>query len=126
MTPTDTLLDHYHAVEKQSRRMLTAARASDWDQVRGDEMACAALIDQLRHKAAIEVLSKEQRLEKGRIMHRILRLDAQVRYLVEPWRAHYEHRFAGYRDRAASSNSTSTSMSASTSQSGVFLTRDGP
>ena len=124
MTPTDTLLDHYHAVEKQSRRMLTAARASDWDQVRGDEMACAALIDQLRHKATVEVLSKEQRLEKGRIMHRILRLDAQVRYLVEPWRTHYEHRFAGHLNRAATSSPTS--MSASTSPSGVFSTRDGP
>ena len=124
MTPTDTLLDYYHAVEKQSRRMLTAARASDWDQVRGAEVACAALIDQLRNKATAEVLSKEQRLEKGRIMHRILRLDAQIRYLVEPWRTHYEHRFAGHLDLAATSNSTS--MSASAPQSGVCSNKEGP
>lgn len=116
MHSTDTLLDHYHAVEKQSRRMLTAARASDWDQVRSGEIACATLIDQLRHKASSDVLSKEQRLEKGRIMHRILRLDAQIRYLVEPWRTHYEHRFAGHLNRA----------STSTLQNAVAAPAEGP
>lgn len=95
MNLPDTLMDCYHAVEKRSRQMLSAARASDWDRLRGEEVACAALIDGLRAKAIAQSLSKEEQLEKGRIMHRILRLDAQIRYLIEPWRTHYEHRFEG-------------------------------
>jgi flagellar protein FliT len=34
-------------------------------------------------------------MEKSRIMLRILRNDAQIRYLAEPWLAHCESRFDG-------------------------------
>ena len=37
----------------------------------------------------------EHRREKTRIMQRILRNDAQIRCLAEPWLAQFEHLFEG-------------------------------
>jgi flagellar protein FliT len=39
----------------------------------------------LRHRARSEQLLPEQRTEKTRIMQRILRTDAEIRVLAEPW-----------------------------------------
>ena len=83
------LIDYYKAIEDSSAKMLDAARAEDWDEV--------VLIEQLRHKARSEELLPEQRLEKTRIMQRILQNDAQIRYLAEPWLAHCERKFEGQR-----------------------------
>lgn len=84
------LIDYYKAIEESSARMLDAAKAEDWDQVMRFEGACAVLIEQLRARAHTEQLAPEQRVEKTRIMQRILNNDAQIRYLAEPWLAHFE------------------------------------
>jgi len=84
------LIDYYKAIEDSSAKMLAAAKAEDWDQVVRIEGACAALIEQLRARAHTEQLAPEQRVEKTRIMQRILNNDAQIRYLAEPWLAHFE------------------------------------
>jgi flagellar protein FliT len=91
------LIDYYKAIEDSSAKMLDAARAEDWDEVVRFEGTCAVLIEQLRHRARSEELLPEQRLEKTRIMQRILQNDAQIRYLAEPWLAHCESRFEGQR-----------------------------
>ena len=57
------------------------------------EGACAVLIEQLRYRSRSEALMPEQRAEKTRIMQRILNNDAQIRYLAEPWLAHFERKF---------------------------------
>ena len=88
-----TLIDYYRAIEESSQKMLGAARAEDWDEVVRLEGACAVLIEQLRFKARGEELQSEQRSEKTRIMQRILNNDAQIRYLAEPWLAHFEKKF---------------------------------
>ena len=88
-----TLIDYYRAIEESSQKMLEAARAEDWDEVVRLEGACAVLIEQLRFKARSEELQSEQRSEKTRIMQRILSNDAQIRYLAEPWLAHFEKKF---------------------------------
>ena len=93
--PQQRLLDYYKAIEAASLQMLEAARREDWDGVVRCEGACAVLIEQLRIKARSEELQPEQRREKTRIMQRILRNDAQIRYLAEPWLTHFEDRFAG-------------------------------
>jgi flagellar protein FliT len=87
------LLGYYLAIEESSRMMLNAAKTEDWDQVVRYESACAVLIEQLRYRARFEELDPEARVEKSRIMQRILHNDAQIRYLTEPWLAHVEQNF---------------------------------
>jgi len=74
---------------------LNAAKLEDWEQVVRFEGACAVLIEQLRARAQSEQLLPEQRVEKTRIMQRILNNDAQIRYLAEPWLAHCDPGMAG-------------------------------
>ncbi|MEI8171502.1 MAG: flagellar protein FliT [Rhodoferax sp.] len=85
-----SLLGYYHAIEESSRMMLDAAKSEDWEGVVRYESSCAVLIEQLRYCAKSEVLDPVSRQEKAHIMRRILRNDAQIRYLAEPWLAHCE------------------------------------
>jgi flagellar protein FliT len=85
------LLDYYKAIENKSSDMLQAALSSNWDAVVNCEKACAVLIGELRVKAEASPLSPIERKEKTRIMLRILRNDAQIRVLAEPWLATLEH-----------------------------------
>jgi flagellar protein FliT len=87
------LIEYYRAIEDGSRKMLEAAKAEDWDEVVQLEGSCAVLIEQLRFISRSEDLLPEQRAEKTRIMQRILNNDAQIRYLAEPWLAHFEKKF---------------------------------
>ncbi|GAB4211792.1 MAG: hypothetical protein Fur007_02850 [Rhodoferax sp.] len=87
---SQVLIDYYKAIEDSSAQMLDAARAEDWEKVMRFEGACAVLIEQLRARAKVEDLLPEQRVEKTRIMQRILNNDAQIRYLAEPWLTHCE------------------------------------
>jgi flagellar protein FliT len=80
-----TLLDYYKAIESASKQMLVAAQMENWDQVVQLESTCAVLIEQLRGKARTNKLSSDERREKLRIMQRILRTDAEIRMLAEPW-----------------------------------------
>lgn len=79
------LFDCYLAIEAASQQMLEAARLQDWDEVVRFEGACAVLVEQLRHRAKFEDMSMAERRDKARIMQQILRNDAQVRLLIEPW-----------------------------------------
>lgn len=87
------LIDYYKAIEDSSAKMLEAARLKDWDGVVRHEGACAVLIEQLRYKAQQSELLPEHRREKMRIMQRILRNDAQIRNLAEPWMDQFEKMF---------------------------------
>lgn len=80
-----SLLDYYKAIESASQRMLEAARSENWDQIVHLEGTCAVLIAQLRHKARNLQLAPGERQEKARIMQRILRTDAEIRVIAEPW-----------------------------------------
>ena len=89
----DRLLDYYKAIEAASRQMLDAARNEDWDAVVRCEGACAVLIEQLRYRSRTEELPREDRAEKIRVMQRILRNDAEIRTLAEPWLTEFEQLF---------------------------------
>ena len=89
------LIDYYRAIEVASLQMLDAAKADDWDGVVRLEGTCAVLIEQLRYTSTTQELPKENRTEKSGIMLRILGNDAQIRYLAEPWMAHFEKKFEG-------------------------------
>ncbi|MDA8455905.1 flagellar protein FliT [Acidovorax sp. GBBC 3334] len=90
---SDMLIDYYKAIEDSSARMLEAAKLKDWDEVVRCEGACAVLIEQLRFRSQDQELLPEHRREKTRIMQRILRNDAEIRCLAEPWLAQFEHLF---------------------------------
>lgn len=90
-----SLIDYYKAIEDSSAKMLEAAQMKDWDGVVRYEGACAVLIEQLRYQSQQDQLLPEQRREKTRIMQRILRNDAQIRCLAEPWLTQFEHMFEG-------------------------------
>ena len=79
------LIDYYKAIESSSAKMLEAAQNDDWDSVMRFEGACAVLIEQLRRRALSEELDPVARVEKTKIMLRILSNDAQIRCLAEPW-----------------------------------------
>lgn len=87
------LIDYYKAIEDGSVKMLDAAKNEDWDGVVRFEGACAVLIEQLRLRARSEELDGPSRLEKAKIMLRILNNDAQIRCLAEPWLSHFERKF---------------------------------
>jgi len=89
------LIDYYKAIEDSSLKMLEAAKGKDWEGVARYEGACAVLIEQLRFQSQEQELLPDQRREKARIMQRILRNDAMIRTLAEPWLAQVEHMFDG-------------------------------
>jgi len=89
----DRLLNYYKAIESASRQMLEAAQREDWDDVVRCEGACAVLIEQLRFQSRSQELTREDRVEKRRIMQRILRTDAEIRILAEPWIPRFEQMF---------------------------------
>jgi len=83
--PNPSVMDVYQALEDASARMLQAAQADDWDRVVELEGACAVLIERLREQAERAELTPAEKEKKHRIMLAILRHDAQIRALVEPW-----------------------------------------
>lgn len=89
----DELMDYYKAIESSSRQMLDAARREDWDDVVRCEGACAVLIEQLRFLSKSQDIPKDRRSEKSRIMQRILRNDAEIRILAEPWLSTFAEMF---------------------------------
>lgn len=94
-TPPRNLIDYYKAIESSSARMLEAARARDWDSVVHCEGVSTILIEQLRQHGRHRALTREERQQKTRIMQRILRNDAQIRILAEPWLAQFDQLLSG-------------------------------
>ena len=82
---TTPIIHYYQAIETTSKAMLDAALTENWDEVVRLEGACALLIEQLRERSLGIDMSAEERAEKHRIMMTILRHDAQIRELVDPW-----------------------------------------
>ena len=85
------VLNYYKAIEAKSAEMLSAAIRQDWDEVVQCEKSCAVLIGELRVNASLAGLTPALRKEKTRIMQSILRNDAQIRVLAEPWLASLDH-----------------------------------
>jgi flagellar protein FliT len=80
---TNSLLDHYRALERAAMSMLEAARADDWNEVVRVEALCATLIIKLKARLRVETLNPEEKQEKEQILLRILTYDAEIRDLAE-------------------------------------------
>lgn len=94
-----SLIDYYKAIEGASRQMLEAAQREEWDQVVRLEGACAVLIEQLRSESRKQALPNTARAEKQRIMLSILRHDAAIRQLAEPWLTDIDNLLNGQQPR---------------------------
>lgn len=79
------LIDYYRAIETTSSSMLESAKLGAWEAVIQSESVCAILISQLRDHSHSQTLSVEDRKEKHRIMLQIVRNDAQIRSMTDPW-----------------------------------------
>ena len=91
------LLNYYEAIEQASADMLSAARTGNWDEVVKLEGACVLLISQLKAAAHQNALSAGESQLKTRIMQRILRNDAQIRDLAEPWLFQFDQSVPAHR-----------------------------
>lgn len=79
-----SLLDYYHEIENTSSRMLEAARSGDWEQVSELEAVCEGLISLIQRFGPDQSMDSAQRAEKARVMQQILRMDAEIRTLLDP------------------------------------------
>jgi flagellar protein FliT len=79
------LLDHYRLLQHASDRRLAAARQGRWPEVCRLEDECRTTIERLRDAASRETLSPADVRRKMDIMLNIVRTDAEVRRLAQPW-----------------------------------------
>lgn len=79
-----SLLDYYHEIENTSNRMLEAARSGDWEQVSELEAVCEGLISLIQRFGPEHAMDSAQRAEKARVMQQVLRMDAEIRTLLDP------------------------------------------
>jgi flagellar protein FliT len=81
------ILDYYEQVRDTSTLMLEAARASDWDSLVTRERQCAAIIGRLQACGGddADLLDEQGKRRAHEIIRAILRNDAEIRDLTQPW-----------------------------------------
>lgn len=81
------ILDYYEQVRDTSTLMLQAARESDWDSLVDRERQCAAIIGRLQAFGGDDanLLDAQGRKRAHEIIRTILRNDAEIRDLTQPW-----------------------------------------
>jgi flagellar protein FliT len=77
----------YNSLSGLLATMVSAAEKGDWDQVAGMEATCKPIIEQIKSASLDERLSDEQRRQKIQVIKQILRDDARLRELANPWLA---------------------------------------
>ena len=79
------LIQRYEAIAQASRRMLSAARSEDWDEVARLEDRCRDLIAELKAAHRTERLSASEQRRRIELLRGILADDAEIRARTEPW-----------------------------------------
>lgn len=75
----------YESLSGMLTTMIRAAEQGDWEQVAGMESSFKPIIDQIRSTTAEERLSDDERRQKIQVIKQILRDDARLRELANPW-----------------------------------------
>ncbi|MFT3802863.1 MAG: flagellar protein FliT [Burkholderiaceae bacterium] len=78
------LIDYYRSLEQACQRMLTSARAARWGDVDACRQVCVPMIAQLKRAARSSSLSRDEELERLRLMRRIVQMEGEVRRLASP------------------------------------------
>ncbi len=81
---TAETLARYRALEQHCAQILEAAHVDDWPRVRRLGRRSKALIASLPAPAA-QPMDEASRREKFRLLRSIVRIDAQIRHLAQPW-----------------------------------------
>ena len=80
------LLDGYEAIAVATRRMLDAARAGDWHAFDARSRECNTWMERVeRLGAAHALLDAEGRRRRMELLSGVLRDDAALRDLLQPW-----------------------------------------
>jgi flagellar protein FliT len=79
------LIQRYEAIAQASRKMLSAARSDDWDEVARLEGRCRELIAELKAASRSERLSGAEQRRRIELLRGILADDAEIRARAEPW-----------------------------------------
>ena len=82
---SDSVLDHYRALERAAGEMLEAARRDDWARVAEIERSLASRAPSAQAQPEGETLSPAAERERLRIVHRIIVTDGEIRRLAQPW-----------------------------------------
>lgn len=88
MSPGSSMLESYRLVLANAEAMLAQARAGRWDEVSRSAVAIgriAKAIDDARRDAPD--LPPADEAERVRLLARLVRIDAEVRQLRQPWAA---------------------------------------
>ena len=83
-TGVPDVLARYRALERHCKKILDAARRDDWRVVEKLGRQSDALIEGLRETAG-EPMDDATRREKFGLLRSIVRIDAQIRHLSQPW-----------------------------------------
>jgi len=86
-------LNTYSEIEAACRRMLDAAHRDDWDTVASIERSSRVLVASAREHASAR-LSPVEHVEKFRILTSIVRIDAELRHLAQPWQRNIDRLLA--------------------------------
>jgi flagellar protein FliT len=81
------IVSHYEDIARLMERMVSAARAADWDVLADLESDCRSRVETLRNAQPSGPLSEAQRERKVTLIRRMLADDAEIRNLTEPWLA---------------------------------------
>jgi flagellar protein FliT len=79
------IVERYRSMADASGRMLSAARANDWDRVCVIEKECANIIAELSTMGDLVPADPTLRQQKIDLMKRVLADDAEIRLLSQPW-----------------------------------------
>jgi flagellar protein FliT len=79
------IVERYPRMADASGRMLSAARADDWDEVCKVERECADLVTELSRMGDLAPLDPTLRAQKLELMKKVLADDAEIRLLSQPW-----------------------------------------
>lgn len=83
----DLVLAIYSGIADLTRRMLTAARAAEWDTLINLEKACSTHFARLFAIEDGAPRDAQYQRRKAELIRAVLDDDAEIRLLVEPWQA---------------------------------------
>ena len=92
----DRFLECYAAIAAATGRMLAAARAADWQALDAGERECNEWIARIERLGDPDlVLDATGRRARMDILRRVLRDDAAIRELLQPWLGQVDRCLAG-------------------------------
>jgi len=91
MTGGEEIIAVYECLLEIMKQMLDAARAGEWERVVALERQCKHMVASLAGKEQREILQPALQQRKAAIIGKVLRLDAEIRNIAQPWLQHLQN-----------------------------------